>query len=228
MKGDNGELSVGSHYGIKTSAATTLKADGHKSIMSAGNPGLFTTGSGSRDLDPVKGVGKGNNGDRNKASAPAPETARMDGVALGLFVTACGELGFLGGSNLTQPMPSLGSLGLLRYGFEPASLDPFDGVNEGRCVGSHVSVKALVTAMPVIRASMKAMCTGYDPLIRRFDLVSRDLISNLVGLGPLSGRICFLTAYVRLALQGDMFLVRWVPCFRPLSSTMIGSVSDVE
>ena len=125
VKGDNGELSVGSHYGIKTSAAASLKAGGHKSILSAGNPGLFTAGSGSRDPDPVNGVGKGNNGSRYKASAP--ETARMDGVALGLSVNACGELGFSGGSNLTQPMPSLGSLGLLRCGSEPASPDPFDG-----------------------------------------------------------------------------------------------------
>ena len=189
VKGDNGELSVGSHYGVKTSAATTLKVVGHKSIMSAGNPGLFTAGSGSRDLDLVNGVGKGNNGDRYKASAP--ETARRDGVALGLFMTACGELGFLSGSNLAQSMPSLGSSGLLRYGSEPASPYPFDGVNDGRWVGSHVGVKALVTAMPMIRASVKAICTGYDPLIRRFDLVRRDLISNLVGLGPLSGRSVF-------------------------------------
>ena len=126
VKGDNGELSVGSHYGIKTSAVASLKAGGHKSILSAGNPGLFTARSGSRDPDPVNGVGKGNNGGRYKASAP--ETARMDGVALGLSVNACGELGFSGGSNLTQPMPSLGSLGLLRCGSEPASPDPFDGV----------------------------------------------------------------------------------------------------
>ena len=72
MKGDNGELSV---------VAASLKADGHKSILSTGNPELFTTGSRSCDPDPVNGVGKGNNGGRYKASAP--ETARMDGVALG-------------------------------------------------------------------------------------------------------------------------------------------------
>ena len=226
VKGDNGELSVGSHYGVKTSAAASLKAGGHKSILSAGNPRLFTAGSRSRDPDPVNGVGKGNNGGRYKASAP--ETARMDGVALGLFVTACGELGFSSGSNLTQPMPSLGSSGLLRCGSKPASPDPFDGVNDGQWVGSHVGIKALVTATPMIGALVKAMCIGYDPLIHRFSLVRRDLISNLVGLGPLSGRICFLTACVRLALQGDMFLARWVPCFQPLSSTTIGSVSDVE
>ena len=143
-------------------------------------------------------------------------------------MTACGELGFLGGSNLTQPMSSLGSSGLLRYGSEPATLDHFDGVNDGRWVGSHVGIKGLVTATPVIGASVKAVCIGYDPLIRRFGPVSRDLISNLVGLGPMSGRICFLTACVRLALQGDMFLSQWVPCFRTLSSTKIGSVSDME
>ena len=203
VKGDNGELS-GSHYGVKTSAAASLKVGGHKSILSAGNPGLFMVGSRSRDPDPVNGVGKGNNGARYKASAP--KTTRMDDAALGLSVTACGELCFSGGSNLTQPMPSLGSSGLLKCGSEPASPYPFDGVNDGRWVGSHVGVKALVMATPVIRASVKAMCIGYDPLIRRFGLVSRDLISNLVGLGPLSGRICFLTASVRLALQGDMFL----------------------
>ena len=92
----------------------------------------------------------------------------------------------------------------------------------------YVGVKAPVTATPVIGDSVKAMCIGYDPLIRRFGLVNRDLISNLVGLGPLSGRIYFLTVCDRLALQGDMFLSQWVPCFRTLSSTTIGSVSDVE
>ena len=204
VKGDNGELSVGAHYGVKTSAAASLKAGGHKLILSAGNPGMFTAGSGSRDPDPVNGVGKGNNGDRYKASTL--ETTRMEGIALGLSVTACGELGFSGGSNLMQPMPSLGSSGLLRCGSEPASPDPFNRVNDGRWVGSNVGIKALVTATPMIGASVKAMCIGYDPLIPRFGLVSRDLISNLVGLGPLSRRICFLTARVRLALQGDMFL----------------------
>ena len=74
----------------------------------------------------------------------ALETARMDGVTVGFSVIACLELGFSGGSNLSRTLPSLGSLGLLRSGSESPYL--FGGINDGRWEGSHVGVKALMTA----------------------------------------------------------------------------------
>ena len=81
-------------------------------------------------------------------------------------------------------------------------------------MGSHDSVKAPATetsrkdgvqTAPAIGTSVKATNFGDDPRFRRFGLVSFDPISNPVVLGPLCGRICWLTTRVRLALKGDMF-----------------------
>ena len=128
---------------------------------------------------------------------------------------------------------------MLRTGSVPGSPDPFDGDKGGRLVGSLVSVKAPATESsrkdgvqmaPAIGTSVKATNVGDDPLFRRIGLVSSDPISKPLVLGPLCGRICWLSTRVRLALKGDMCLIlrtkllqrkapRWVHCFRPMSST---------
>ena len=129
---------------------------------------------------------------------------------------------------------------MLRTGSIPGSPDPFDGDKGCRLVGSPISFKAPATessrkddiqTVPTIGTSVKATNIGDDPLFRRVGLVSSDPILKPVVLGPLCRRIFWFSTRVRLALMGDMCLSlrtkllqrkapRWVPCFRPMSSTV--------
>ena len=237
--GDFGGRSMGSQVnGIASVVGTTRRAGGHKSMLSAANSRMFTVEYGSRVRDPVKGEGKGNNGGRYRLSAP--ETTGMGshgGVVEGLFVTASGELGFSSGSNLPKTMPSLGSSGLLSCGSGSESPYPFDGINEGQWVGSHVGIKTLLMvssrkdgfqATSMIGALVEAMCFRYDPLTRRVRPSEQTSVLKSGGIRSPVWKIQIVEyecppSYTRRYVFG-----RWFPYFRPTSSTMIGSVSYLE